>query len=172
MGALASMLMPLPSIKKEKMRSHIIKNLSVGIFEKGLAGVRGYIKNIPIPLAAGKSEYQLEEKSQLEKNYVIGLAVNSPSNTATARASNTAQLPALSIIESAKITIRTGDTVVVDNLPIADVLKSNANGYWYDLHISDRVTLSESKVYISNDAAIQANDQLELTFLYVKPKKR
>jgi len=158
-------------IKIKKMRSVKLENLSRGIFEEGLTGIKGYVKNIPINLVANQSDYQLEESSRIERNYVIGLAVNSPTDTATARASATQQLTAKSIVESAKLYLQIESNVIIDGLPLADVLKANANGFWYDLHIGDRVNLSDSKVYVANNGAIQENDRIELTFLYAKPKR-
>lgn len=153
------------SIKLEQL------NKRTGIFVSGLTGIKGYVKNIPISLTANKSDYQLEESSRIERNYVIGIAVNSPTNTATARASATESLTALNVVESGKIFLQVNSEVIIDGLPLADILKANNNGLWYDLHIGERVNLSDSKVYIANNSAIQANDRIELSFLYAKPKK-
>lgn len=153
------------------MRSVKLENLNPALFQKGLTGIKGYVKNIPIALEADKSEYQLEESSRIERNYVIGLAVNSPTNTSTARASATQQLTALNIVESAKLYLQIESEVIIDGLPLADVLKSNANGFFYDLNIGDRVNLSDSKIYVAKTDSVQANDLIELTFLYVKPTR-
>lgn len=153
------------------MRSIKLASLSKGLFQEGMTGTKGYVKNIPIRLTANQSDYKLEESSRIERNYVIGLAVNSPTSTSTARASATQQLTALNILESAKLYLQVESEVIIDGLPLADVLKANNNGFWYDIHIGDRVNLSDTKVYIAKNDTIQANDLIEFTFLYVKPKK-
>jgi hypothetical protein len=159
-----------PSFNWKKMVSPKIQALPKGIFEEGLTGVKGFLKNIPIALSANKSDYKLEEMSRLERNYVVGVAVNSPLNTSTPRASATEQLTSRDIIDSCKLYLQIGSEVIIDGLPLADILKANNNGYWFDLHIGERVNLSDSKLYVAKNDTIQANDRIELTFLYVKLK--
>ena len=127
-----------------------------------------FTTDIIIPLEADKEEYILEDKVRLVRAKVVGLRVEELVGTYV---KNNLTIPALTIFDSATLTLRSGETtVLLENLPLRQIAKANSNGFDYEVR-GGYVNFKESELKVHKNDTIVANTALKIIIKYVKPRK-
>lgn len=116
-----------------------------------------------IPLEADKRDYEIEEKTTLERNILVGVWVVPPGTVIGTNLT----VPAAAVFNSAFLNLRVGSTDVVERLYLQHVLAKNLQGEPYELSIPQKINLTESSLQVMNEAAIEANTALEIQFDFV-----
>lgn len=138
------------------------------MFLEGANGPALFQANVQVALQADEREYQLEERSVLERNHMIGLYVTKPGTvveTGKTQASG-------AVFDSASITLRIGTTEIMRRIYFHHILAANEAGCPYEVSLPDSVNLRESVLEIRDDGNIQANTVLEFQVVYVKKTRR
>lgn len=137
-----------------------------GYQEKGTGPVI-YRTNISVPITANVREYQLEEKSRLERNILVGLWVT-PAGT---EVSETDTQAAGSIFNSAALTIRSDELAVNEKIYLSQIYLANQQGRPYYISLPTSINLSESKLEVFDNSGIASDTVIEFQAEYVKVAK-
>ncbi len=154
-------------MNNQSFYSHLDKSL----FHSGPSGVIVRSADIIVDLSTGKSDYALREKSNVERNNLVGLWVNAPQATPQP-ATETQTIVSRPVFNAAYLTLRVETNEVIERIPLRRIEECNLQGKPYYVSIGEKVNLSESKIYIANSASITANEVIELTADYVIPRTR
>lgn len=136
-------------------------------FKETSTGPVIYKGNISIALKAGQTEYSIEEKSPIERNYLVGLWITPVGAKTGASTTQVTQ----AILDSIVLIFRVDDSDVYRKLPLGQVLKCNDNGRPFYVSLPGRVNLSESMIKVFDNAAIVAGTVLEFQVDYAKKSK-
>lgn len=142
---------------------------AIGRFVTGFTGIKVFQASIIIPLTQNTTDYFLEEKSSVERNYAVGLWVVDPEDTPQ-KITTTKTVAAAAVWNSAHLQLRKDQEIMVDKLYLRDIKKANDNGHPYYLNLGDKINLSESKLVVNNSSAISPDEAVEIKVDYVKPK--
>ena len=142
-------------------------NIPKNTYEDGPNGPVIHKANIITPLVTDSNEYQLEEKSRLERNQMVGLWATKPGALVKG---NLRQLNT-PVWESAYLTIVVEQTQVLEKIPFEHIRKANENGLPYMISLPGRVNLSESKITVADSANIPANVVIEFQADFVKTRR-
>jgi len=126
-----------------------------------------YKANVSVDLVANQQEYQIEERSPIERNFMVGLWVT---KQGVATGINTTQA-ATAILDSIAITIRVEESDVVRKIYVHQIQAANDFGKPFYVTLPGPVNLSESKVECFNNSGIGANTVFEFQIDYLKPVK-
>lgn len=140
---------------------------SLGKFLMGMTGIRVFQASIIIDLTADVDLYNFEEKSSLERHFVVGVWVVDPESTAQ-KVTQSKTATAAAVFNSAYIELKEDQDTVYARLPLRDIKKANDQGHPYYLHLGERINLSESKLYVNNSGSIGSNEVIAFNFDYVK----
>jgi len=124
--------------------------------------------NVQTVLKTDEREYQLEEKSTLERNHMVGLYVTEPG---TVLESGKTQATG-SVFNSAHLTLRVGTDEIVRRLYLHQILAANRQGRPYPVSLPTSINLRESDLKVMDDGNIVANTVLEFQAVYVKKARR
>lgn len=133
--------------------------------EKGILGPVVRRANIKIILAAGTSTYQIEQKSKVERAYMVGIWATLPGAQVDATRTNAAG----SIFNSAYLVLMVRSDEQSEKIPFEQIRLANAQGKPYYLNMKDAVNLSESSVEIPDNSGIAANTVLEFQIDFCYP---
>ncbi|MEM6379061.1 MAG: hypothetical protein AAF705_12670 [Bacteroidota bacterium] len=142
---------------------------ALGNFESGQTGIKVNQASIIIPLKANQSEYNIEERSSVENNHVVGIYVTAPEATPQ-KISLSKTLPAAEIWNSIVLELRKDQEVVLERIPFTDIKKANDNGKPYYVQLGGKVNLSESKVLAFKNDTIVDGTAVDIRFDFVKLK--
>ncbi len=148
------------------MNHGFYKNLPP-VFKQGPTGIQIFQTNILVNLVTDQSEYQLEEKSSVERNFAVGLWVNDPEGTPQ-KATPTKTITSSAVFNSAYLVIRRDEQDHYRKLYLRDIKRVNDQGEPYYLSIGERINLSESLLYVNNSSAIGNDEVIEFAVDYVK----
>lgn len=143
-------------------------NLKPGMFIEGANGPATFQANVQVPLVTDEREYQLEERSVLEKNDMIGLYVTKPGTvveTGKTQANG-------SVFDSAALTLRIGTTDIMRRVYLHQILAANEAGCPFEVSLPGPINLRESVLEVRDDANIVANTVIEFQVVYVKKGRR
>lgn len=143
-------------------------NIQRGAFLEGANGPVLFQANIQVALKSDQREYQLEERSTLEKNFMVGLYVTEPGTVLESGKTQAAG----SAFKSAHLTFRVGTTDISRRLYLQQILNANQNGFPFLVSFPEAVNLRESILEVMDDANIAANTVIEFQAVYVKAKSR
>lgn len=138
-------------------------NIRSGVFLEGPNGAARYRTSITIPLFANVREYQLEERSTIENNQIVGLWVTKP--TTVIEGNKT--IATGSVFDSAFLTLRVGTSDVMRKVYLHQILAVNNAGKPYEVSIPGRINLVESMLTVLDDENIQANTAIEFQVDFV-----
>jgi len=143
-------------------------NIKPGIFLEGANGPVLFMANVQTALVTDQREYQLEERSTLEKNHMVGLYVT---KAGTVLESGKTQASG-AVLQSAHLTFRVGTTDIMQRVYLHHIQAANDNGRPYIVSLPEAVNLRESKLEVMDDANIGANTVIEFQAVYVKQARR
>lgn len=150
----------------------VYSDIPKGRFRINATGLRTYIQPIIITLKPGKNEYLLEENTLLEKNHVIGLYVQPPSEDAgnkTAFGVNK-QMASRAVFNSARISFREdAQTEVISDLPLSIIENANKDGRPFRLRLG-KIYGSKTGLTVPGDTAAAAGDVIVVLMEYIKDK--
>lgn len=132
-------------------------------FEEGPSGVVIQSANISIPITTGTREYPLEERSSVERNFLVGFWV-------TAAGAKTGELTtqaAGTIFNGVALNLRVEQTVIA-KIYAHQIQKANDQGRPYYVHLPGRVNLSETTIEVNDNAGIAANTVFEFQAEYAQ----
>lgn len=135
---------------------------------EGANGPVLFLANVLTSLVADQREYQLEERSTLEKNHMVGLYVTKPG---TVLESGKTQATG-SAFQSAHLTFRVGTTDIMKRVYLHQIQAANDNGRPYLVSLPEAVNLRESVLQVMDDSNIAANTVIEFQAVYVKTARR
>jgi hypothetical protein len=146
----------------------MVYNIKAGVYEEAAAGPVIYMTNVQVLLALNQREYQLEERSTLERNHMVGLYVTKPGTVLESGKTQAAG----SVLDSAHLTLRVGTTDVVRRLYLHQIRAANDQGRPYLVSLPDAINLRESTLEVMDDANIVANTVIEFQAAYVRKIRR
>jgi len=133
-------------------------------FQEGPAGPVIYRANVMVPLTANVQDYQVEENSPIERNYLVGLWVTDPAVSVSGGNS----VAASTIFNSIALTFRVEESDVVRKVYAHQIKKANDNGKPYYLFLPGRINLSETTIECFNNSSIPASTVFEFQAEYAK----
>lgn len=146
----------------------VFKNLQPGLYEEGTNGPTTYQANVQVKLETDEREYQLEERSVLEKNAMLALYVTDPGTvveTGKTQADG-------SVFKSACLVLRSGTTEVVARLYLQHILYANQRGLPFEISLPSAVNLRESVLEVRDEGAITDNKVIEFQVYYARRARR
>lgn len=139
-------------------------NIKPGIFLEGANGPVLFQANVQVSLVANQRDYQLEERSTLENNHMVGLYVTKP-GTKLESGKTQATGP---VFDSAHLTFRVGTTDIMRRLYLHQILAANEAGCPFEISLPEAVNLRESTLQVMDEVTIAANTVIEFQAVYVK----
>jgi hypothetical protein len=143
-------------------------NIKPGLFLEGANGPVLFQANVQVALTPDQRDYQLEERSTLEQNHMVGLYVTLPG---TLLESGKTQASG-SVFNSAHLTFRVGTTDIVRRLYLHQILAANESGCPFEVSLPNAINLRESTLEVMDEGNIAANTVIEFQAVYVKKGRR
>ncbi|MFT6001232.1 MAG: hypothetical protein ACI81P_003701 [Neolewinella sp.] len=143
-------------------------NIKPGLFLEGANGPVLFQANVQVALVTDQREYQLEERSTLENNHMIGLYVTKPG---TKLESGKTQASG-SVFDSVHLTFRVGTTDIMRRVYLHQVQAANESGCPFEISLPEAINLRESKLEVMDEGNIAANTAIEFQAVYVKKLRR
>jgi hypothetical protein len=143
-------------------------NIKPGLFLEGANGPVLFQANVQVALVADQREYQLEERSTLEQNHMVGLYVTKPG---TKLESGKTQATGAAF-DSAHLTFRVGTTDIMRRVYFHQILAANESGCPFEISLPDAINLRESSLDVMAEGDIIANTVIEFQAVYVKKARR
>lgn len=125
-------------------------------------------ESITMKLTADVAQYDIEEKSNVERNLLVGLWVY----PAGRKIDQTYSSPTAAVLESAQLRLRHQTTDIYSNIPLEHVLRCNEQGRPYYVSLPGSVNLSDSSLYVADSGSIGANTAIRLQADFIKPTVR
>ncbi len=135
-------------------------------FQETPVGPVIYKANIQVPVTAGQRIYKLEEKSTVERHYMVGLWLTEPG---AQTGESTTQLDAV-LLNSAYLILRVDETDILKKVPLSHIKAANDQGHPYYVSLNGLVNLSESTLILDNNTGIAVNTVVEIQVDYPKLK--
>lgn len=143
-------------------------NVKPGLFMEGANGPVNFQANIQVSLVPNQREYQLEERSTLENNHMVGLFVTLPGTVVETGKTQAAG----AVFNSAHLTFRVGTTDITRRLYLHQILAANESGCPFEISLPDAINLRESTLHVMDDGNIAANTVIEFQAVYLKKGRR
>lgn len=138
---------------------------------RGFQEKNGIVKVFQTPiyvaLTTNQQDYELEEKSSVERNIAVGLWVDEPASTAQ-KVTSSGTIADADVFNSAQLTLRRDDQEVLKRIPLRQIQKANDQGHPYWIEIGESINLSESFIEVFNSAGISAGEILVIRVDYLK----
>lgn len=154
-----------------KFMTMFYNQIPTGKFQVSATGLRVFKHSFGIELDANKNEFELEESSVVEDRYIVGVwCVFPTANGIISRTSSGKQIAGDAVMNSAYITFQEGQTLVGKRIWLRHIIACNLEGKPYPLNMG-KIQMAESALFIGNPGAIQAGDQIQFTFDFLKEKR-
>lgn len=122
-----------------------------------------------IPIKEGKRINKVREQSSAERNFVVGVWVDAPTD-APQKLDENYEVLTRAAFDSAYLSLRINTTDVYEQVSLRHIEQCNAQGKPYYVQLPKRINLSDSKIEVMNSDATQANAAVGLRFDYLIPK--
>jgi len=142
----------------------IYQHLNQYSVAKGAFGPKVLQSNIVISLATNKNKYKVEENSPVEQSLAVGLWATIPG----ALVDETNTQAATAVLNTAYLVIRRKSQETYQKISFEQIRAANAQGRPYYLYMDGPINLSESVIIVPNNAAIVANEVIELQVDYIE----
>lgn len=138
------------------------------MFIEGANGPVTFQANVQVALVPDQREYQLEERSTLEQNHMVGLYVTKPG---TKLESGKTQADG-DVFDSAHLTFRVGTTDIMRRVYLRQILNANEAGCPFEVSLPDAINLRESILQVMDEGNIAAGTVVEFQAVYLKNARR
>lgn len=130
------------------------------------------IHSVPVlvNVSTGQLDYTISDSVRLLTQYiVVGLWVNGPGTTQQ-KITETKSVVSRAVFDSAQLDLRDNTNVLLEKMPLRYVEHVNLQGKPFYINGSF-INISESTLYVQDNAGIGANEAIQFHMDYIIPRK-